>query len=91
MSLKSILYKQDNYICTDLIRVTAIINSGKGIPLAIAITTENIFLSKLDYIHNNPVKEKWNLCRYPEEYKWSSARFYLEGKDEFGIITHYKD
>lgn len=60
-------------------------------PLAIAITTENIFLSKLDYIHNNPVKEKWNLCRYPEEYKWSSARFYLEGKDEFGIITHYKD
>ncbi len=27
-------------------------------PLAIAISTEKIFLSKLDYIHNNPVKEK---------------------------------
>ncbi len=45
---------------------------------------------KLEYFHKNPVKEKWNLCRYPEEYRWSSAKYYTERKDEFGILTHYK-
>ena len=55
------------------------------------ISTEKIFLSKLEYIHNNPAKEKWNLCTYPEDYKWSSAKFYMTGKDEFNLLTHYKD
>ena len=33
---------------------------------------------KIDYIHYNPVER--GLCRTPEEYLWSSARFYSEGK-----------
>ena len=60
-------------------------------PLAIAITTEAAFLQKLDYIHNNSVREKWKLCVHPEEYRWSSARFYWKGVDEFGILTHYRE
>jgi len=28
-------------------------------PLAIQISNENILIEKMDYIHNNPVKEKW--------------------------------
>jgi putative transposase len=32
---------------------------------------------KLDYIHNNPVQPHWCLTERPEEYAWSSARFYL--------------
>jgi putative transposase len=60
-------------------------------PLAIAISSEPILESKLSYIHNNPVKERWKLCKYPEEYRWSSARFYYDGIDEFGILTHYKE
>jgi putative transposase len=60
-------------------------------PLAIPVSTEKIFISKLEYIHNNPVREKWKLCSFPEEYKWSSAKFYMEGIDEFYILTHYKD
>ena len=47
-------------------------------PLAIPISTENILIDKLNYIHNNPVKEKWALSKYPEEYRWSSAAFYLK-------------
>ena len=27
----------------------------------------------------------------PEDYRFSSARFYKEGIDEFGILTHFKD
>jgi len=59
-------------------------------PLAIGLTSEKNMLQKLDYIHNNPVREKWNLCRLPEDYRWSSAGFYLNGVDEFNICTHYK-
>ena len=60
-------------------------------PLAIPISNEIIFLQKLVYIHANPIKEKWNLADVPENYRWSSARFYAGMGDEFGIVTHYAD
>ena len=46
---------------------------------------------KLNYIHNNPINYPWNLVQYPEEYKYSSAKFYETGIDEFGLLTHYRD
>jgi putative transposase len=46
---------------------------------------------KLNYIHLNPLQEKWNLVRRPEDYLYSSASFYELGKDNFNILTHYKD
>ena len=55
-------------------------------PLAILVSTEKIFISKLEYIHKNPAK--WGLCTHPEEYRWSSAKFYREGIDEFNMLTH---
>ena len=33
---------------------------------------------KLDYIHNNPCQSQWNLVDQPEDYRWSSACFYLQ-------------
>lgn len=60
-------------------------------PLAIPLSTETILLQKLQYIHANPIREKWNLCEMPEEYRWSSARFYHDGYDEFSIVKHFKD
>ena len=36
---------------------------------------------KAEYIHNNPVQPHWGLVEKPEDYLWSSARFYLtEGR-----------
>jgi len=32
---------------------------------------------KVDYIHGNPVQPHWALTESPEEYVWSSARYYL--------------
>lgn len=58
-------------------------------PLAIPIDTEKIFYQKLDYIHQNPNTDKWRLASTPEEYRWSSARFYEHSMDEFGILKHY--
>ncbi len=58
-------------------------------PLAIPISTREIFYQKLDYMHFNPTVAKWGLAAYPEAYYWSNANFYYTGYDEFGILTHF--
>ncbi len=58
-------------------------------PLAVLMDSKSKFEQKLDYIHLNPLQEKWNLVDVPEDYKWSSAAFYETGDDPFKILTHY--
>ena len=60
-------------------------------PLSIDLWTQEVFIQKLIYIHNNPIKDPWNLVQYPEEYKYSSAKFYESGIDDFNLLTHYKE
>lgn len=60
-------------------------------PLAVLMNSKNKFEQKLDYIHYNPLQEKWNLATIPEDYYWSSARFYETGNDHFGFMSHYMD
>ena len=55
--------------------------------LSIDLWSEAVFDQKLEYIHNNPLQEKWRLAELPEGYRYSSAAFYLTGHDEFGLIT----
>ena len=52
------------------------------------INCNKIFYQKLDYIHYNPVAA--GLCKFPEEYHYSSALFYEHGTDHFNMLTHYK-
>jgi REP element-mobilizing transposase RayT len=56
-------------------------------PLSVDLWTEAVFDQKLEYIHNNPIQHKWHLAEIPEDYRYSSARFYVSGHDELGIIT----
>ena len=56
-------------------------------PLNIELRTAAVFAQKLEYIHYNPVKA--GLCVNPEDYYYSSARFYHDGTRDFGILTHY--
>jgi len=58
-------------------------------PLSIDLWTPAVIEQKLKYIHDNPVQDKWKLSVYPEDYKYSSAKFYETGLDEFGLVTHY--
>jgi putative transposase len=58
-------------------------------PLSVDLWTEKTMLRKLNYIHQNPVRAK--LCRWPEEYCFSSARFYHTGIDNWGFLTHLRD
>ena len=57
--------------------------------LSVELWSPKVFMQKLGYIHNNPLQDKWRLVQYPEDYKYSSARFYETGIDEFGLLTHY--
>ena len=60
-------------------------------PLAVKMFSKKVVEQKLEYIHLNPLQEKWNLASRPENYSWSSARFYEKGEDDFKLITHYMD
>ena len=57
-------------------------------PLAIPLSSPEALKQRLDYIHANPIKEKWSLCNLPEEYRWSSAGFYYNGISEFDFLTN---
>jgi len=57
--------------------------------LSIDLWSRHVFLQKLNYLHNTPIQLHWKLCQHPEEYKYSSIRFYEKGVDEFGFLTHY--
>jgi len=44
---------------------------------------------KLDYMHYNPVKA--GLCERPEDYPYSSAKFYELNQGDWGFITHFAE
>jgi putative transposase len=56
-------------------------------PLSIELLNESMLKQKLEYIHYNPVRA--GLCTVPEEYHYSSARFYYDGTNSFGMLKHY--
>ena len=55
--------------------------------------TKEVFIQKMEYIpvrlarHDNPVKA--GLCSNGEDNKYSSARFYKTGVDDFKFLTHW--
>jgi putative transposase len=61
--------------------------------LSIELYSKAVFEQKLtgcvSYIHDNPVNA--GLRKLPEEYYYSSAKFYETGIDNFGILTHWDD
>lgn len=58
--------------------------------MSIKLYSKFIFLQKTHYIHTNPLQEHWKLAVVPEEYHYSSARFFATGIDDFGILTDYR-
>jgi putative transposase len=56
-------------------------------PLSIELLNKGMFMQKLEYIHYNPVRAR--LCEVPEDYQYSSARFYHDGTNSFQMLTHF--
>lgn len=57
-------------------------------PLAIPLFTRAVILQKLDYIHRNPVSKRWALVEHYDDYRFSSAKYYNGGEDEFELLTN---
>jgi len=53
----------------------------------IAVSNQPIFLQKLNYIHQNPLQEHWQLSSDANSYYWSSAAYYEAGDDKFQILS----
>ncbi len=60
-------------------------------PMWIHIENSMILEQKLDYIHNNPLQNKWKLCASPEDYEWSSASYYLSEQKTFDFLCDFRD
>jgi len=53
--------------------------------------SEAMVLQKLNYIHRNPLQEKWRLAETPEAYLHSSAAFYEHGGPTPMPVVHWKE
>lgn len=58
--------------------------------LRIHLFTETILQQELRYIRNNPIQPKWRLADVPEDYEFSSARFYEIAYDDFDWLSHFR-
>jgi hypothetical protein len=56
-----------------------------------SLTTCHNWLPKLDYIHKNPCRGKWNLAASPEEYPHGSAYFYATGIQGIYPVSNYME
>lgn len=59
--------------------------------LGIRLYTYKVMRQKLDYLHHNPVRGRWQLADDFFSYHFSSARFYETGVDEFGFLKNIFD
>lgn len=60
-------------------------------PLAIPVNSKLIAEQKLDYLHLNPLQGHWNLAKRPEDYFYSSAKYYENLDQPFNFITDYRE
>ncbi|MBS1598813.1 MAG: hypothetical protein JST75_11370 [Bacteroidetes bacterium] len=53
--------------------------------------TYEMIEQKLNYMHDNPCKGKWNLVESPVEYAHSSAKFYITGEQGIYHVKNYME
>ncbi len=59
--------------------------------MSIDLIHEWFFRQKFEYLHENPCQPHWQLSNRAEDYRFSSAKFYEDGDDEFGLLCHERD
>jgi putative transposase len=59
--------------------------------LAIHLYTQKVAYQKLDYIHANPVNERWCLAKQPSDYFYSTASYYEETVNNFDFIKDLRN
>ena len=59
--------------------------------LPIYLYSRDVIEQKLKYIHENPLHEHWQLAEIPENYHYSSAKFYLENDTNWDFLSSIYD
>jgi len=59
--------------------------------LAVLLDSREKAYQKLNYIHNNPLAEHWQLVQDPSNYYYSSASFYERGEVNFDFLKDLRD
>jgi len=58
------------------------------------VLTPKFLIQKAEYIHQNPLKDEWAdslKIERPEDYEYSSARFYLQGiQDKYLKLSAFR-
>jgi REP element-mobilizing transposase RayT len=80
-----------SYLSYNVAEITRKQRYWKRDPLAIQILSREMLQQKLEYCHNNPLQEHWNLATIPEDYYYSSAYDYLNNFSRFTFLKHYFD
>ena len=75
--------------CNNRIETTGYTGFGIERPYSSNMHNKIALEQKLDYIHHNPLSEKWKLAEQPANYNYSSAKFYLLNEENFNFLTHY--
>ena len=57
--------------------------------LSIELRSPKVYLQKLNYIHANPVKA--GLCILEEDYKYSSAKYYIVNEKNWDFLANIDD
>ena len=60
-------------------------------PLAIILYSKPVMLQKLEYIHNNPLASHWNLAKDPNDYFYSTAKYYIADNKNFDFLSDILD
>lgn len=86
-----LLEKDKKYDLLEFFKIRARIKDGAKHKLfedrydSLIIQSQKLFLEKLNYIHKNPCQEKWRLADEPEDYRYSSASNYTNGKGQYKV------
>lgn len=59
-------------------------------PLSVDLFDEKMIVQKINYIHNNPLQEKWAFVNNASEYFYSSAMFYEGESSTFDFLVDYR-
>jgi len=59
--------------------------------LAIPLFTKKVALQKLNYLHNNPLAERWKLATDPCDYPYSSAPYYERDEKNYAFLKDLWD
>ena len=63
-------------------------NQGAGFVPAFELFKKETIDQKIEHIHFNPTTQRWNLCKEPADYYYSSAGFYEKRVNNFKFLKH---